>query len=436
VVESGGQHIMITKGALQNVLDACANAEDETGKVVPMATLRPSILNIYQEYSAEGFRTIGLAWKDVTSDPVINKDDEQGMTFLGLIILSDPPKPGIETTLKNLSNLGVHLKIITGDNHLVARHTAKLFGIQHTGMLTGDELRNISDEALPARAMQTDVFAEVEPHQKERLIRALRRMNNVVGYLADGINDVSALRAADVGISVHGAVDVAKEASDLILLEKNLDVLQAGIIEGRKTYLNTLKYIFVTTSANFGNMFSLAGVSLLIPFLPLLPQQILLLNFLSDIPALGISGDRVDPEQLAQPKRWNVHLIRRFMTVFGIQSSLFDFLTFGVLLLVFRVGEDRFHTAWFVESVLTELLILLVIRTTRPAYRSRPSRFLVAASVLVAAVAVLVPYLPFAQTIGFVPLPWPLLAGMIGIALLYGVMAEVTKGMFFRRFKL
>lgn len=436
VVEKDGRHIMVTKGALKNVLDICENAEDENGQLVPMEQALPGILDIFEKSSADGFRTIGLAWKDVTGDPIINKDDEQGMTFQGFIFLFDPPKPGISATVKNLSALGVQLKIVTGDNRLAARHTAELLGLLHPKVLTGERLRHISDEALPARALQTDIFAEVEPNQKERLIRALQRAGNVVGYIGDGINDASALRAADAGVSVDSAVDVAREAADMVLLEKNLDVLRAGILEGRKTYLNTLKYIFITTSANFGNMFSLAGISLVLPFLPLLPQQILLLNFLSDIPALGIAGDRVDEEQLARPKRWNVQLIRRFMVVFGIQSSLFDYLTFALLLLVFKVNEAHFQTGWFLESVLTELTVLLIIRTTRPFFKSKPSRFLIWASVAVASVVVALPYLPIGKMLGFDSLPPSLLTGMIGIAMFYAVMVEVSKGIFFKRVSL
>ncbi len=436
VVEKDGKHIMITKGALENVLEVCQTAEDEDGHLAPVKQVSKSILENFRVHSAEGFRTIGVAWKDVTGDPVINKDDERGMTFLGFIFLYDPPKPGIEATILSLERLGVGFKVITGDNRLVARHTALLMGIKKPSVLTGSDLRQISDEALPEKALKTNVFAEVEPYQKERLIRALRSRERVVGYLGDGINDANALRAADVGISVEGAVDVAKEASDLVLLEKNLDVLKEGILEGRKTYNNTLKYIFITTSANFGNMFSLAGISLFIPFLPMLPQQILLLNFLSDIPALGIAADRVDEEQLARPKRWNLGLIKRFMTVFGLQSSLFDYFTFAMLLLVFHVDEAHFQSGWFVESVLTEVLILLIIRTVRPAWRSRPSRFLVLAAVVVALTAVAIPFSPVGALVGFQPLPWSLLAGMAGIACLYGIMAEATKRQFFRRFQL
>lgn len=432
VVDKNGKQLMLTKGALKNVLEICRFAELAPGQIGPLAEVKQQILDNFKARSAEGFRTLGIAWKDVTGDPVIDKDDEQDMVFLGFIFLFDPPKPNIQETLKSLKSLGITLKIITGDNHLVARHTAQLIGIVKPRILTGAELRRISDEALPARALRTDIFAEVEPNQKERLIRAFRNGGNVTGYLGDGINDATALRAADVGISVDSAVDVAKEASDMILLGKNLDVFREGIIEGRKTYLNTLKYIFITTSANFGNMISLACISLFIPFLPLLPQQILLLNFLSDIPALGIAGDRVDSEQLAQPKRWNIRLIRRFMVVFGLQSSLFDALTFALLLLLFHTNEEHFQSGWFFVSAVTELLMLLIVRTARPALQSKPSRFILVSSLLVVLTVLIIPYLPVGAALGFEPLPLPLQAGLIGIAMLYGILVEQTKKLFFR----
>ncbi|MCB0606645.1 MAG: magnesium-translocating P-type ATPase [Lewinella sp.] len=434
VVEKDGRHIMITKGALLNVLEVCHAAEDEEGHVFPLAQVRHLIMQNFKIHSAEGFRTIAVAWKDVTGDPVIDKTDERGMTFLGFIFLYDPPKPDIPETIRLLKDLGIGLKIITGDNHLVARHLALTLGIRKPSLVTGAELRHISDEALPEVALRSDLFAEIEPNQKDRIIRALQRAGHVVGYLGDGINDATALRQADVGISVDSAADVAKEASDMILLEKDLNVLASGILEGRKTYLNTLKYIFVTTSANFGNMFSLAGISLFLRWLPLLPQQILLLNFFSDIPALGIAADRVDEDQLRSPKRWDLKLIRRFMTVFGLQSSLFDYLTFGLLLLVFHVDEGRFQSGWFLESVLTEIIILFIIRTVHPVWKSRPAGFLVWAGLLVAMTAAALPFLSIGRFLGFEALPATLLAGMIGVALLYGIMAETTKRVFFAKF--
>jgi Mg2+-importing ATPase len=431
VVAEGDKHWMITKGALQNVLEVCELAE-KTPQPEPLSNVRDSILQACERYGRAGFRVLGLACKDITGDPVINRDDETGMIFLGFILLYDPPKADVKTILDKLENAGVRLKIISGDNEHTVRHTAELIGLPASNVLTGKQLQNIGDDALPTLASQTDLFAEVEPHQKERILRALRIKGHVTGYLGDGINDAPALKAADVGISVDSGVDVAKEAADIVLLDKSFDVLLQGIVEGRRTYMNTLKYIFITTSANFGNMFSLAGVSLLIPYLPLLPKQVLLLNFLSDIPALFIASDKVDEEALQQPKKWNIGLIRRFMFVFGAQSSLFDFLTFGALLLIFKVQESTFQTAWFIESTITEVLILLIIRTTRRAWRSRPSPWLLWAGVFVVGLTLALPYLPFASLLGFVPLPPGLLAGMAGIALAYALLSEYVKGRFFR----
>ncbi|MBK8196653.1 MAG: magnesium-translocating P-type ATPase [Lewinellaceae bacterium] len=431
VVGQGKNQWMITKGALQNVLDVCTKVEGENGVPKPLAELSESILIEAKRHGDAGFRILGLAYKDITGDPVINREDESDMIFLGFILLYDPPKTSALSTIMDLKQLGVDLKIISGDSAHTVRHTAELIGLTRLSVLTGYQLQSITDDALPTRASQTNLFAEVEPYQKERLIRALRAKGHTVGYIGDGINDAPALKAADVGISVDSGVDVAKEAADIVLLDKDLKVLLQGIVEGRRTYMNTLKYIFITTSANFGNMFSLAGVSLLIPYFPLLPKQVLLLNFLSDIPALFIASDKVDEEALQQPKKWNIGLIRRFMFLFGAQSSMFDFLTFGVLLLVFKVQQSAFQTAWFVESVITEVLILLVIRTTRRVWRSRPSIWLIMSGLLVITGTLLLPYLPFAYLFGFQPLPPGLLAGMAGIAVAYALLSEYVKGRFF-----
>jgi len=431
VVEQDGKHWMITKGALQNVLDVCQWAEREGAEPTRLDSVRDNILSDNERNAREGYRALGLACKDVTGDPLIKRDDEAGMIFLGTILLFDPPKADAKSTINNLTKAGVRLKIISGDSEHTVRHTAELVGLSISKVLTGKQLQHITDDALPTLASKTDLFAEMEPYQKERIIRALRAKGHVVGYLGDGINDAPALKAADVGISVDSGVDVAKEAAQIVLLDKNFDVLLNGIMEGRRTYVNTLKYIFITTSANFGNMFSLAGVSLMLPFLPLLPKQILLLNFLSDIPALFIASDKVDEETLQQPKKWDIKLIRRFMYVFGAQSSVFDYLTFGALLLVFKAQESTFQTAWFVESVVTEVLILLVIRTTRRAWRSRPSPWLLWSGVAVIAGTMLLPYLPFAPLLGLQPLPPGLLASMVGIAGAYGLLSEYVKGKFF-----
>jgi Mg2+-importing ATPase len=312
-------------------------------------------------------------------------------------------------------------------------HTAETVGLGVTGVLTGHELDELHDEALWQAVERTNLFAEVDPNQKERIILALKKRGHVVGFMGDGINDAPALHAADVGISVDQAVDVAKEAADFVLLERDLSVLHQGIVLGRTTFANTLKYVFITTSANFGNMFSMAGASFFLPFLPMLPVQILLTNFLTDFPAMTIAGDSVDRELIERPRRWDVGFIRDFMVTFGLVSSVFDYLTFGILLLVLRATAGQFRTSWFLESVLTELLVLLVIRTRRPFFKSRPGNYLLIAALIVAGVTVVLPYSPLSGLLGFTPLPISLLLVLGGITVLYIATSEMTKKIFYKR---
>ena len=355
------------------------------------------------------------------------------MTFLGLVAFADPPKPGMAETIATLKALGVSLKMVTGDQALVAAYVGRAVGLENPHLLTGTDLRGMSDDALRTRANSIDIFAEIEPNQKERIIRALRASGNVVGYLGDGINDAPALHAADVGISVDSAVDVAKEAADLVLLEHDLGVLVQGVREGRMTFANTLKYVFMATSANFGNMFSMAGASLFLPFLPLLPKQILLTNVLTDLPEMTIATDRVDHELIERPRRWDIPFIRRFMLTFGLVSSLFDYLTFGVLMLLLHSTTGQFRTGWFVESVLSASLIVLVIRTRRPCYTSRPSSALLITTLLTGLGTMLLPVTPVGAFLGFEPLPPIFWAAMLGILLAYVVVAEFAKQLFYRQ---
>lgn len=290
----------------------------------------------------------------------------------------------------------------------------------------------MSDEALFAVAPEVTIFAEVEPNQKERIILALKKTGNVVGYMGDGINDASALHAADVGISVESAVDVAKAAADIVLLEKDLAVLERGVQEGRTTFANTLKYVFMATSANFGNMFSMAGASLFLPFLPLLPKQILLTNLLTDFPEMTIANDNVDPELVEHPRRWDLAFIRNFMLVFGSLSSVFDYLTFG-LLLTLRATPEQFRTGWFLESVISATLVVLVIRSRRPFFKSRPGRWLLIATLLIVGGTLALPLLPLATLFEFQPLPLVFLVGLGGIVVLYIGAAEVAKRIFYQR---
>jgi Mg2+-importing ATPase len=275
-----------------------------------------------------------------------------------------------------------------------------------------------------------EVFAEILPAQKERIVMAIKKGGHSIGFLGDGINDANALKAADVGISINNAVDVAKEAADVVLLDRNIDVIREGVLEGRKTFMNTLKYIYLSTSANFGNMFSMAVISLFLPFFPLLPIQILLNNFLSDIPAFAIASDRVDPELIKQPRSWNFAAIRKFMIIFGLQSSVFDFATFALLIYYFKASATEFRTAWFMESLLTEILILLVIRTSRPFYKSRPSSFLMAAVIFCFILSLTIPYLPLASVFSLYALPITLVGSLLVLVLLYFMGAELIKKTF------
>ncbi len=427
---------LITKGAFTSVLAACTHVAEPPGTLSPLDEGRRTALEkLFTQYSEQGFRVLGLAVKDVPPREQYTLEDEKDLIFGGFLLFFDPPKPDAQVAIANLKRLGVSLKIITGDNRQVALHVAQGVGLAVDGVLTGPEMQQLHDEALWHVADRTTIFAEVDPNQKERIITALKKTGHVVGYLGDGINDAPALHAADVGISVENAVDVAKETADFVLLEKTLDVLQQGIVQGRITFANTIKYVFTTTSANFGNMISMAGLSLMVPFLPLLPKQILLNNFLSDFPAITLANDAIDPEFVEKPRRWNVRFVRNFMLIFGLISSVFDYLTFAVLLWWLRISETGFRTAWFIESLLTELVILLIVRTHRPLLRSRPGKWLLWSTVLVAATTLALPYLPWtAGLFGFVPLPPYILLLLAGITLAYAVTNEIAKKYFFRRY--
>ncbi len=426
-------HQMLTKGALTNILEVCSSVETKEGKVVDIASMKDTIQKHFEEFSKMGFRTLGIAYKNLPTESLINKSDEKEMTFLGFLTLFDPPKANITDTITRLKNLGVSLKIITGDNHLVAVSISKKMGLSDTKIITGPELRQMSDSALLRRVGTTDVFAEIEPNQKERIIVAFRKAGNVVGYLGDGINDASALHAADVGISVDTAADVAKEAADIVLLEKDLGVLIDGVREGRTTFANTLKYVFMATSANFGNMFSMAGVSLFIPFLPLLPKQILLTNLLTDFPEMAIATDSVDEQMIDYPRRWDIKAIRKFMITFGLVSSVFDYLTFGLLLLVLHANEGQFRTGWFLESVISASMIVLVIRSRKPFFKSKPGKYLLIATLSIAVITLIFPFTPLGKVFGFSPLTFSTYLLLLMIVLIYIVAAEITKRIFYKK---
>jgi len=435
LVSHDDTHLMVSKGAMQNVLAVCTSVETGNGTIVDISIMRDRIQQHFEEFSNKGFRTLGIAYKNMGSASRITKENETGMTFLGFLVLFDPPKANIVETIISLKKLGVALKIITGDNHLVAANVSQQMGLSDTKILTGQDIRRLSDAALLNRVVNVDVFAEIEPNQKERIILSLRKAGNVVGYIGDGMNDASALHSADVGISVDSAVDVAKDAADIVLLEKDLGVLVEGVREGRATFANTLKYVFMATSANFGNMFSMAGISLFLPFLPLLPKQILLTNLLTDFPEMTIATDSVDKEMIEYPRRWDIKAIRKFMITFGIVSSVFDYLTFGVLLLILHATQVQFRTGWFLESVISASLIVLVIRSRRPSFKSRPGKYLLITTLSIVVVTLIVPFTPFAGILGFSPLPISFLLLIGLIILLYIIVAEITKKVFYKRVK-
>ncbi len=430
LLKHGNKHIMVTKGAVPNVLAACSRVEIG-GKLHPISRHAKAIAKQYAELGEQGFRTLAIAVRDVAEDAITRKD-ESGMTLIGILVLFDPPKPGIAQTLSRLSAQGIALKMITGDNKYVAAAIAEEAGMRKPRVMVSREVERLSDQKLQRIVGEIDVFAEIEPQQKERVILALKAAGNVVGYLGDGINDAPALHTADVGISVNTAVDVAKEAADIVLLEKDLGVLVQGVREGRTTFANTMKYVFMATSANFGNMFSMAGASLVLPFLPMLPKQILLTNLFSDFPEITIARDSVDAELVERPRRWDIKFIKKFMIVFGLLSSVFDVCTFVALRWVMRSSPAQFQTGWFFESVVSAALIVLVIRTRRPLVSSKPSLPLFIATMGIIALTALLPFTPLAPIFGFVPVPLKLYAYVGLIILGYIVCAEIAKSFFYK----
>jgi Mg2+-importing ATPase len=429
VVEDGGGALLVTKGAFAQVIDACTHLADDTALD---GACRRDLAALHEHWTGQGLRVLAVATRRMPTRPAYGRDDECDLACEGFLTFHDRPRAGAAAAIADLASTGVAIKVISGDSRLVVQHVAALIGLRHDRVLTGRQLDDLHDDALWRAAEQTDLFAEVDPNQKERIILSLRKSGHVVGFLGDGINDAPAMHAADTSLSVSDAVDVAREAADFVLIERGLDVIRRGIDEGRRTFANTLKYILITASANLGNMTSMALASLLLPFLPLTAAQILLNNFLSDVPAVGIADDHVDPELVSRPRRWDVGFIRRYMIEFGALSSAFDCLTFVVLLVVFHSTPAQFQTAWFVESLLTELVVALVMRTRRPFYRSRPGRMLWLTTAALIPLAVAAPYLPGSVALGFVPLPGAVLATIGGITLGYVAMTEVIKVRFYR----
>lgn len=430
--------IIITKGALNNILEVCSTAE-RCGKVIELSKVRQEIYQRYEEFGEKGLKILGLCYRYFDSlaeaeKIQLDKQDETKMTFLGFIVFSDPIKNNVVESITKLRNLGISVKIISGDNKYVVANMAKQIGVFNSNILVGQEIHKTSFDALVKKVNDIDIFAEIEPNQKEQIILALRvSEKNVVGYLGDGINDATAIHAADVGISVNSAPNVTKEASDFVLLEKDLRVLAEGVVEGRRTFANTLKYVFMATSANFGNMFSMAVASIFLPFLPLLPKQILLMNLLTDLPEMTISTDNVDPEIIARPRRWDIKFIRKFMIVFGFLSTFFDLLTFGILLYFLHpASTEQFRTTWFLESIISACVIVLVIRTRRPIFKSRPKRYLIISTLIIIGIVLILPYTPIGKVFGLAGLPISYIMVIWLIVSAYAISAEIIKKVFYK----
>jgi Mg2+-importing ATPase len=422
------RHQLIAKGAFAQVLAICGTVSLGTRQLPIDAALRERLERLVQAQGEQGRRVLAVATRIVVAQPSYTIDDEHGLTLAGFLVFADPSKPEVAQTLRDLAAHGVRVKIVTGDSRHVTQHLAGEIGLDPQALLTGQAIAGMRDEALWHDAARTDLFVELEPAQKERVVRALQHAGHAVGYLGDGINDAPALRAADVGISVDSAVDVARESADVVLLRPDLQVLLRGIEDGRRSFVNTMKYISITISANFGNMISMAVATPLLPFLPLTATQILLNNLLSDLPSMALAGDRVEPAALRRAQRWDVAAVRRFMLVFGLTSSAFDLAAFTLLLFVFHAGEGLFRTGWFVVSLLTELGVVVVLRTAGPAWRSRPSTSLLLATAAMLIVAVGLPYLgPTARWFGFEPLPAAMLGALIVLVLAYLLSTEAIK---------
>ncbi|MCL5274099.1 MAG: magnesium-translocating P-type ATPase [Chloroflexi bacterium] len=433
VVGSAARRLMITKGAPEGVIAACT-AYEVAEQTHPLDGAGQSLIDkTYQDLSAQGYRVLAVAWREAPEQAVYKIADEKELTLAGFVAFIDPPLEDAAAVLKQLADDGVRVKILTGDGELVAQHTCKQVGLDVGRIVLGEEIARATDAALSQLAEKTVVFARVAPNQKNRIILALKSRGHVVGYMGDGINDTPSLHNADVGISVSTAVDVAKGAADIILLERSLRVLHAGILEGRKAFGNVMKYLLMGTSSNFGNMFSMAGASLFLPFLPMLPTQILLNNFLYDLAQITIPSDNVDESYMHKPRKWNIDIIRDFMLLIGPISSIYDFLTFAVMLFVFHAGEDLFHTGWFVESLATQTLVLFVIRTVGNPFKSRPSRPLTVTTLLIVLVGLLLPFTPLAGALGFTPLPATYFIFLVAATSTYLLLVEFAKRRLMRR---
>jgi Mg2+-importing ATPase len=434
LVEHDARRRLIVKGAPEDLLRLCGRYEDADGEERSLdAAMRRTFEATLDRLGAEGFRALGIAGRVVDgSHDTAAVTDETDLVFSGFAVFLDPPKASAGTTIQAMAAAGISVKVLTGDNELVTRHVFAEIGVPVTGVLTGDALTHLSEEALIGQLPRVNLFCRINPQQKLRILLALKRLGHVVGFMGDGINDAPALHAADVGISVDGAADVARAAADLILLEHDLSVVREAVVHGRSAVQNVSKYVLMGSSSNFGNMFSMAGAALFLPFLPMLPIQVLLNNLLYDVSEIAIPFDRVDPEATARPVKWDIKLLERFMLVFGPLSSVFDFLTFYALLHLFGAGEALFQTGWFIESITTQVLVVFAIRTRRRFFRSRPHRFLVAMALGSVAVAVVFPLLPVGRWFDFVAPPPLFFVFLVGATAAYLGLVEAAKGFFYR----
>ena len=434
IVQHQDELLLITKGAPESVLPFCSTYEINNASKPLDDAARANFVKMYQDLNTQGYRVLAVAYRPVKQEANYSKADEQSMVLLGFLTFTDPPKLDAAQVLQALKTDGVQVKILTGDNELVTRHVCEQVGLDSSRIVLGSELDHMSDEALAKVVEQVNVFARVAPAQKNRIILALKSRKHVVGYMGDGINDAPSLHTADVGISVSTGVDVAKDAASIILLEKSLQVLHNGILEGRKAFGNVMKYLLMGTSSNFGNMFSMAAAYVFLPFLPMLPSQILLNNLLYDVSQVTIPTDNVDPSFIKKPQHWDIGLIRKFMIFIGPISSIFDFLTFFIMLHVFNAGAVLFHTGWFVESLCTQTLVLFIIRTAGNPLRSRPSLPLTITVLLVVAVGMVLPYTPFAVPLGFTPLPAMYFLYLIVMTVIYLLLVELVKRPLMRQY--
>jgi Mg2+-importing ATPase len=432
-VERADGRLLVTKGAPEHVLDISTTYEDER-KVLPLTVeVRGRAKTTIGDLCAQGYRVLAVAYRPIAGEVGFSKADEHDMTLAGFVAFADPPREDAGEIVASLKREGVQVKVLTGDSDLVAKHICAHVGLDAKEVMLGTELEKLTDPALGQRAERTDIFARVSPAQKNRILRALKVRGHVVGFLGDGINDAPSLHAADVGISVNSAVDVAKDAADIILLEPGLGPLLEGIVEGRRAFGNVMKYLLMGTSSNFGNMFSMAGAALILPFLPMLPTQILLNNFLYDLSQISIPTDNVDESFVAKPRKWNIDLIRKFMLWIGPVSSFYDFLTFFVLLRFFHASPRLFHTGWFVESLATQTLVIFVIRTMGNPFQSRPSRLLALTTTAIVVVGVALPFTPLGGWLGFESLPAVYLGYVALATATYLVLVELVKRKVMRR---